>query len=211
MTGTLTIELPNFPSEFKKNITREIQQVFNKKMPTVVKKIESRLEVVLRRLIQDSSEYQALVGGDLRGEIGLPDPNVVEAVIDVWAQGITVQYKKTNALGTISIGMIQADYADVLSLPEASYAYASRDGNTVIEWLRWLLLESTAVIVLDYNFAASNRGRTGLGIMVKKDGGGWRVPAQYAGTANDNFVTRALVDIERSIDSIARQEITKGI
>lgn len=211
MTARAKIELPNFKADFDKNILREIKSVINKAMPSIVNKIKSRLKVEFIRLVKDSEEYQALVAGDLRGELGLPDPTVVDRIIDAWADGIQVVFTNRGKLGVIEIGMIQADYADVLSLPDASYVYASRDGNTVIEWLRWLLLESTSVIVVDYEFAASNRGRTGLGIMVNRSGGGWRVPAQYAGTANDNFVTRALADIERSIDVIVRQEITKGI
>jgi len=211
MTIRANIDLPNFKADFEKKILREIKTVINKAMPSIVNKIKSRLKAEFVRLVKESAEYTALVSGDLRGEIGLPDPTVVDTVIDAWADGIQVTFTKRGKLGSIEIGMIQADYADVLSLPDASYVYASRDGSTVIEWLRWLLLESTSIIVVGYVFAASNRGRTGLGIMVNRNGGGWRVPAQYAGTANDNFVTRALVDIERTIDIIVRQEITKGI
>lgn len=209
------IELPNFEKEFSKNILLELQKKFNAKMPAVATKVEARLQIALSTLIKNSSEYQALVAGDLLGELGLPDPNAAEAIIQTWANGVEVAYTKTNKLGAISIGMIQQDYSDVLTLPEASYTYVSNNpkimGPVTIEWLRWLLLESTAIVVTDYQFEAKGgKGRTGLGYMVK-GGGGWRVPVQYAGTATDNFATRALEDIGKTIDEIVRQEITKGI
>ena len=210
MTITATIELPNFDSQFTAGIMKEIKTQFAKKMPSILKNIKQKLEIALSTAIKDSFEYQALFGGELQGQLGLPNPMVIDSIIEQWANGIEVNYKPNTSFGVISIGMIQADYADVLTMPEASFVYATTSGNGVIEWLRWLLLESTSIIVLDYDFVASNRGRTGLGVMVSKDGGGWRVPQQYAGTATDNFATRALVDIEKSIDTIVRQEITKG-
>ena len=44
-----------------------------------------------------------------------------------------------------------------------------------------------------------------------KSRGGWKVPAQFAGVANDNFVTRSFEGIAKDIEIIISQEITKGI
>ena len=96
---------------------------------------------------------------------------------------------------------------------EAVLTYSSRKGAKALEWLRWLLKEGNAVIVSQYDFAfkSTRSSRTGLGIMVKKRGGGWKVPSQYAGTDDDNFATRALADIAGDIDIVVRRELTKVI
>jgi len=90
-------------------------------------------------------------------------------------------------------------------------SYVGRRGQKTLEWLRWLLLEGGKVIVSDYEYRqGSKRGgsRTGLGIMIKRRGG-WKVPAAIAGIESDNFVTRALSEIQDNIDIIVRQELTK--
>jgi hypothetical protein len=46
------------------------------------------------------------------------------------------------------------------------------------------------------------RSRTGSAIMVSSQKINWRVPAQFAGTVNNNWVTRA---IERLDDSLLQQ------
>jgi hypothetical protein len=45
--------------------------------------------------------------------------------------------------------------------------------------------------------------------MVKRENASWKVPAQAQGTANDNFATRALENIQDEIDVIVRREVTK--
>ena len=202
----------NFPAQFYKDILNEIHKKFMKTLPIVVSGIKSRLVDLVRNSIMASPEYGAIVGGELRGELGLPDgAQRIDAIISRWAEGISVKYVKGRgtALGMIDIGVLQSDWEDVLSMQEAELSYASRKGVKTLEWLRWLLKEGGAVIVSQYDFIPEKRGsRTGLGIMVRRRGG-WKVPAQFAGTEEDNFATRALEDIEESIDVIVRRELTK--
>ena len=209
---SIQIKLPNFTREFNRGVKKEVQEKFSRAMPGIAQKIEKRLAIELFKQISQSQEYQDLTSNtQIRGELGLFSVAALDNIVQTWADGVTVLYTKNKILGTLDIGMIQDDYSDVLSLPEASFVSASRRGSTVIEWLRWLLLESTSIIVAGYDFLeATGKGRTGLGFMIRK-GKGWSVPAQYAGTATDNFATRALGTIDETIDIVVRQEITKGI
>ena len=54
-------------------------------------------------------------------------------------------------------------------------------------------------------------GRTGMGIMIKRESSAWSVPKAYAGTFNNNFATRALEGMQDEIDILIRREITKAI
>ena len=184
-------------------------------MPLAVSNIKGKLGEAVKSAITLSAEYSAIVGGRLRGELGLPDgAQRIDAIIDRWAEGISVRYLKgkTGALGMIDIGILRSDWEDVLSMQEAELSYTSpRRGIKILEWLRWLLTEGSAIIVSQYEFISERRGsRTGLGIMVKRRGG-WGVPVQFAGTEEDNFATRALEDIESTIDVVVKRELTKVI
>lgn len=203
------IELPNFDSQFDKNIKKEIRKVIIKNIDKVINKIDKRLKLIVKNLIESSQEYSSIKNGELKGELGIVSSDSIDVIVNRFVESVTVEYKKNRGFGLISIKIIQSDYSDVLTLPEASYVYSSRRGGGVIEWLRWLLLEGTSIIITEYDFEAGPRGRTGRGIMVRNIGG-WSVPAEFAGTAADNFVTRSLSNIENDIDTIVRQEITKG-
>ena len=47
-----------------------------------------------------------------------------------------------------------------------------------------------------------------MGIMISKARGFWQVPPEFSGTSVDNFATRALENIEVTIDQIVEQVIT---
>ncbi len=203
------ISLPNFSKRFDANVKRELKNIISKKVPKILGRVKVRLEQELIKTISVSDTWLELKNSILRGELGIPNISGVDNILNTWAQGIEVKYKKNNALGVIQVGMLRSDYSDVLSLPEASFAYVSKNSSGIIEWLRWLLLESTEMIVAGYEFEASNAGRSGLGIMVKSSGG-WRVPTQHAGSATDNFATRSLFDIGKTIDRVMDEEIRRG-
>ena len=47
--------------------------------------------------------------------------------------------------------------------------------------------------------------------MIQRTNASWGVPAEFAGTANDNFATRALDGLNDDIDIIVRREIVKVV
>ena len=210
---TARVTLPNFRPMFESNINKEIRKKLASRMVAIVPKIKSRLSPEVASALKKSNVYQHIIGGGrLLGELGIPNPSALDDIIDVWAENINVEYKPSPKFGVIQIGMIEANYSDVLSIPQASFTYVSKTfGVTTIDWLRWLLLEGPKIVVVAYEFEAGNGGRTGLGIMHKRAGGGWSVPGAFSGISGNNFATRALQDIEEVIDDIVRQEITKGI
>jgi len=208
--------LPNIAVEFRAGVLKEIRKRINLQMPKIALIMKTKIQVSISDLLKASPEYDSIVNnGSLRAELGLPSATMIEGVIDQWASNIVVKYKNFR----IDIGMIEEDFSDVLGLPEAQYIYIGRnlDGSSKvrrIDWLRWLLMEGSDIIVSGFDFTPvipkGGRSRTGLGVM-ERDRRGWRVPPEFAGTVNNNFVTRALEDMEAKIDIIARQEITKGL
>jgi len=211
MTIKANISLPNFESEFNKNINLEIKKIIQKNIGKVISNIERRLQDQVRKLISDSEEVASIRNGQLTGELGIVATSNIDVIIEQFSQSVEVRYLPRGKFGTLVISIINSDYSDVLSMPESSYIYSSRSGRSgVIEWLRWLLLEGRSTIVAGYDFQGGGGGRTGRGIMVRRQNEGWSIPSRFAGTASDNFVTRSLANIDDIIESIIRQEITKG-
>ena len=61
-----------------------------------------------------------------------------------------------------------------------------------LDWLNWLLTRGDDIIVGDYSFIQKpGIGRSGLGAMTA--GGVFRIPPEYSGTQDDNFITRTLL------------------
>ena len=61
----------------------------------------------------------------------------------------------------------------------------------------------------DFSPSSSTASRTGGGLMVV--GTGWTVPEHLAGTSMDNFLMRALTNIDRDLEMIVKQVLGRSI
>jgi hypothetical protein len=199
-----------FASKFHKDVIREIAKKVKRKVPVIQTTIAEKIREAVREALISTPEYQSIVQGKLKAELGIPNSDSrIITVIDTWIENIVVKVKAARTpFLVIDIGIIQGDYSDVLSLPQAQYTYKSKRGEGEIPWLKWLLLEGDKRIINKYEFSSNTRGsRTGMGIMISKSRGFWQVPPEFSGTAVDNFATRALENIEATIDKIVEQVI----
>lgn len=168
----------------------------------ISKNLKEDIANTLVNSIISEPEYSSLLGGTLKGEFGIPNPEsrLLEIIETIKNGGsVKIQEPKISGKsikGSIKIEMIKRDFSDLLSLGGASL---TTEKGTVLNWLQWLLLEGDSVIISDYQFVAGNSpsSRTGLGIM--KGSGVWRVPPEFAGNIRNNWITRA---IDKSIPQI---------
>ena len=203
-----------FPSKFRKEIVREIAKKVKRKALIIQTSITEKIREAVRDALISTPEYQSIVQGKLKAELGIPNSDSrIITVIDTWIDNIVVKVKAARApFLVIDIGIIQGDYSDVLSLPQAQYTYKSKRGEGEIPWLKWLLLEGDKRIINKYEFSSNPRGsRTGMGIMVSKERGFWQVPAEFSGTSVNNFATRALGNMGNTIDSIVEQVVKESL
>lgn len=180
-------------------------------MATLARELNARLERAVPALrgvvatfaeaaVIDSPTYTALVSGELRGELGVTDPEgAVHSVLDVLASSAFARFaplvpRGASLHGSLEVGIGRADLADLLGVPAGRF---KSEGGHVVDWLEWLLASGTADVVADYDFVAGDfpGSRTGLGVM--RPGRGWSVPAQHAGTAADNWLTRAFATVDQ--------------
>ena len=198
-----------------KNLKVKIDKALLKARP----KIERAARRIIGQAIRSRKEYKSLLSnspGGLRSELGLDHAEQrVETIVKIWEDSIKVVLKKTKLSSskiesTLRLTMGNLDYSDVLSNPAAIIHTAK--GDTLL-WLEALLTFGDKIIVNDYNVFGGNfpSSRSGLSIMIKRAGSRWSVPSTYSGTARDNWLTRALKDIDKTLDDIIKKEFIKGI
>jgi len=203
--GNLSIDLLGTASDFEKYIMRAIEKQMDKAVNKSIKIIQSKARPIIESAISQCDEMQALLSGPLRGELGLSSSaakNAVDNISEAIGQAISftnTSSKTKKGTGGLEVHFQPMSFLNVLSLSDGSYSYRKRatlwgqivSANVQIDWLNWLLLKGDSVIVSNFTFKPQvGKGRSGEGKMQK--GGSWRISPSYAGTAQDNFITRAL-------------------
>lgn len=176
-------------------------------MNNVMKYIKINLPEVVKNAIESSPEYQALSGGQLQFELGIPNINQkLTGLLNIWMSNIVYDYKaptitNNKIISNFSASMIRVDFNDVIY---SDYAIVKDAKGYSLPWLEWLLTEGNKILVPSHEviFGPSPYSRTGNAIMRKNKNRGWKVPAQYAGTLNDNWITRALDSAESNIQDV---------
>ncbi len=201
--------------ESTKSISRKIVKVLRDAVNTRLFTRAPKIQIDIRKLIEEAikrqPEYRSLLGGKLQSELGVVNTSSrLDKIIRIIVDSIEVDVLKAKDNGSqivagLKINLVKTNFEELVSLPEASYM---TEKGVVIQWLKWLLLEGDKIIVRDYMIGIDKKGiyaRTGLGeIMIPsgKKATGWRVPPEFAGTAENNFITRALLEVSNEIDKI---------
>jgi hypothetical protein len=194
------------------NIAENINIVFSKSLTSLQKSIPN----ILYKAIISEPEYQSLISGKLLYEFGIPDASKkVNNIINIWTNNffietIPVSIQGSRITGGFRINMIKDNYDDVLS---SESAYVIDEAKALkLPWLEWLLLNGGKIIIRNYEVqvGASPYSRTGLAIM-KPSKKNWRVPSEFAGTKDNNWITRALNKLDESIPNIIQKEIEKNL
>lgn len=214
----ISLKLVNSQQDIKNQILSaladELQRPFRIAIPGIKAKIREMIAIKL----QSSPEFKSLMGGQLQGELGVPDAySKFSSLLDIWLNTINITHSPIKVIGNrihggITITAIDASFDDVLSLETAKY---TTEKGQVIPWLSWLIEAGHQFLVRDYSvvFSAQNlsNSRTGLAVMTVTPATSWRVPKEFAGTIENNFVTRALHDIETQVLDIIEKEIESKI
>jgi hypothetical protein len=189
-----------------------MQQAINSSSKDTINEIKT----IILDALKTEPEYESLKSGTLRYELGIPDPGVVDSIIDKMVNTLMLNSKPigiTNfgLTGGYELTMIKSDDINgILDSEEAVVNDATR-GYT-LPWLRWLLLEGNKPIVKSYEvkLTPSKSSRTGMAIMVESNKN-WRVPAEFSGSIANNWTTRAIEKTEKSILEAIRLSVEKYI
>ena len=179
-------------------------------MTNGINTLKRELPEIVRAAIVNTPEYESIMNGKLKYEFGIPDPSSkLAGLLDIWSNNIQVQYMKPNITGSkikgfFSANMVRIDFADVLYTDYALVIDNLRGYN--LPWLEWLLLDGNQTIVSKHTVSIrpSIYSRTGNAVMIESNKS-WRVPAEFSGTISDNWITRALINIESTVEDLLQR------
>lgn len=194
---SLSISLIDSVQEIENKITSalvvQVNQLLSKNQGNLINKAKA----LVKQWIAAQPEIVSLKSSDsssLAGLFGLTPPNADRAanvIIDAVVSSLNIKlvpYNKTFTTGGLEISFQPSDFSNLLSLQEGHTKIYNGD----LHWLQWLLQRGDSIIITNYQYnPGTGLGRSGLGSMVQ--GGSFRVPPQFSGTDNNNFITRALI------------------
>lgn len=210
ITITLTDSIDVIQKNVNIAIAEQINNVLIKKQNILLPKAKALCSSWIEKQPEVDSLY-SLDSNSLAGQFGI-SPGMVGAIIlaiqTSIQNSITVKFTKYNdtlTSGGLEINFQPSNFINLLSLPFGHVIYENGD----LHWLKWLLTAGDTVIVVNYQYnPVTGLGRSKLGNMI--GGGSWRIPPQFSGTIDNNFITRALTSPE-AYDDIKKllQEILK--
>jgi hypothetical protein len=185
----------------QKRINVALARPLNKKLQAAARKIKSAVSPVIEAALLSSPEMSSVSSGSLRAEFGLeadPSSEIVSAIVG--SLDVVVDPVDRNLNGGVTLVVQPKSFANLLSLSSAEQPI---NGGS-IPWLRWLLTVGDSVIIADFGVEFGPHGRSGGGRM-SPNFAPYKVPSSFSGTADDNFITRAIGRVFPEIQSIIRR------
>lgn len=203
------VKLVDSDSAINKAILNALIPELNKYLDKIYNRMANEIPDILINNIQSQPEYASLLGGELQGEFGIVDPQSrINDILTTIKNGkvvtkTPVSIAGQNIKGGIKLEMVRKDLQDLLTLGSASF---TTENGSNLEWLKWLLTEGDSIIITSHEFifGSNPASRTGLGIM-RQSSRGWRVPPEFAGSINNNWITRAIDASNAQINDIMRK------
>ena len=199
-----------------KLILESLQTQVQEAIFKIIPRISSDIKILVKNALLSEPEYTSLKAGTLRAEFGIPDASVVDQVIDVLVNTLEIdsdpiKIMRNGLSGGFILKMIKKD--DIGGVIYTDFASVVDDTNGyVLPWLEWLLLKGNEIIIQNYsvNYINSPRSRSGMALMIKSDKA-WRVPSNFSGTENNNWITRAISKIDNDIVKTIQNTIENNL
>lgn len=180
-------------------LARQLRETFVLARPRII----NRTKDVVRDALKQEPEYQSLVSGKLRAELGIADSANIDTIVEALVNTLdlittSVTFNNAGLRGGFILQMIQSDnISGIIGMSEATVT--DNQGQT-LPWLEWLLLRGNQIIIRNYEvrMGASPYSRTNMAVMVQSKEN-WRVPMEFAGTITNNWTTRALDKVSAQI------------
>lgn len=193
---SITLKLLESVDQIENNILSALATQFNSSMKSNKSRILDSIKILIPPWILNQPEMQSFLSGgtnSLVGQFGITTnpSSIVNTIISSIVNSTTISivpYNNKLKGGGIEINIQPDNFSNLLNLPQGHSVYYDGD----LHWLDWLLNRGDQIIVVGYEYnPQTGLGRSKLGNM--KTGGSFRVPPEFSGTQENNFVTRALI------------------
>lgn len=225
----------------KSEISQKIKEILVRQLYDRLKIVALTIKSEIRQknleIWRNSPTYESLLNGKLTHELGFKKgtaPGKVNYVLETAANSIQVipklsirKFRQGQSILRINV-LSRNIYADLILAPESfveTEKPASRDFSSdfaefgaqpltkSLPWAQWLLLEGNKYLVYNYKYVdvVDARSRSGKGLMVYDANSAWKVPAEFSGTRNNNWLIRDLTQNEKILASAYTEIINKNI
>lgn len=215
--GWIMIEIEIDTKEFKRKMLKAIALECRKFLLSTLVAVKPKINEAIKNAIIKCPEVQSILNrGELFVELGMTNPDIkINAMIDYFTDNVHIEVdtpivEKEHIRGGFRLKYISTDYSGVLTIPEAvQYVENIKGEEHILEWLDWLLLRGDSQIIDDWIVIHKKTpaSRTGLGIMARKNGGGWGIPEEFSGTPFDNFITRAVNNMHDELERVFMEAV----
>lgn len=189
--------------QLEKQLFQAVLSEIRKRIRKNESSVQRRLENAIKKWVMDSDTIQSLMENkhfSLKATFGLTDVDAQQAVNDLTiAIGRCLRAEIRDSAKSIEVefSFVRSDFSDLLSLSCSSFM---TEKGKDIPWLNWLLTQGDRVVVADYRYIPADNGRSGYGIMI--GGKSFRVPPQFSGTPQNNFVHQVFDGKDKELESI---------
>jgi hypothetical protein len=216
------LRLVTTPSQFAATVQFLVAPKVDKILVKAKPAIENRISNLLRIAIGSSPTIRSLKdGAGLQVDFGLTNDAASAAtndIVNAVLSSVNVFFKKAQRGKTLGSLVIQIDPASVSAIVQTSSIGSYISNGHQITWLDWLMTKGTQVIIEGFDVVSTSafsdslgyddRSRSGGGFMLQT-GGAFRVDPKFAGTAGDNFITRAIIANGPNIRRIIQEEFRR--
>ena len=211
----LSLKILETDSQIRNLILQEIKKVIDHSISKAVPRIINEIKSIVETALKSEPEYQSLINGQLKAELGIPDSSQVDSVISLMVNTLKINYVSTK-IGNLGLSggfeLTMLESATLGGVITSSPAYVTDVIGYSMPWLEWLCLKNNALIVrnFDVKYGSDPNSRTGMAIMVPSNDS-WRVPPEFAGSKDKNWTTRAIERVESQVYDIIQKNIEANI
>ena len=209
----ISIKLLDAAATIQQKVNTALAAELNKAVTGNRTKFENKAKFFVRKCIMEQPEIASIsIGGQgsLAAQLGVQkgqEESVVNSIVNAIVESTTVKLTRfDNKLhGKLYINFQPSDFVNLLALPQG---FVNTEKGQSLHWLRWLLKEGAKPIVIGYQYVPGKAGRSRGGVMMA-NAQSWRVPPQFSGTDENNFITRAFSGREKEVQDLFGQLLGK--
>lgn len=205
------LKILSSPQQLAAELAKYLETEFPKILLKSKNNILVRMRYFFREVITNTQEYQEMMAGNLRAELGIPDPEAAFGyLVDQLINRLDIQIDGNE----LNLLILREGYENI---SDAAIFNITELTVTEFNWLKWVLTEGDNIKIVGYDVQfgsyPNDRSRTGEAIMIRAKGDFWTLPREFGPyRVDDNFITRALSEesIGKLVDDIFREEITRA-
>lgn len=213
----INITLLESDATIRQNILDSIVDHIDQALSKSISYIKVDLETLVLDAIRHQPEYNSLISGQLKYELGIVSAYDVDKILSQIFDTIKIikrntSYNNSGITGGLIIEILSNDDLQKLTELPAGFVVDTKRGYS-LPWLRWILLEGAKPIVKNYEvkIGPNKFSRTGMAVMIDSNES-WSVPNAFAGTINNNWITRGIDSINnQSVENIIQNRLEKYI